>query len=310
LLNDAIGVMLFLLHRRRPKGGLSILCYHRMARGLPRESPFNAYNVEPEVFAHQLAELKQFSDVTVISASELARWIESTPPTEGAYLMLTFDDVWRHSLDAARQMATDRVPGSFYVPTGHIGSRFFAFSAFDTWCSRQPNVDSKLFTPVAFEDCRELRRLGMEIQPHGHSHRSLGNIPRSEMEADIRSSVEVIQGELKTDVFGFCYPFGSSYLGDFDTSVIEVLRRSGVRFALSTDAGCNSLSEIKARSHRLKRIPVNDYDRGLFFRAKVAGYCGVLPAVKAVVHTVRRTLGKSVARLRPARALDRDRLRS
>lgn len=290
LLNDTLGVFSFLLHGRRPKEGLTILCYHRLAKGLPDNSPFNAYNVDPDDFSRQLEDLGRMNEISLISARELAGWMDAGPPASGAYLMITFDDGWHHGLAAATQLATKGWRATFYVPTAHLGSKFFSFSAYDTWCSAQPGADPRCYTPLTVEDCVELRKLGMEVQPHGHSHRSLGNLPTTEMEAEVRDSVAFVRQRLGTEVLGYCYPFGSSDFQDFTDKVIGVLRSSGIRFALSTDAGCNRLTDLRENAHRLKRVPVNDYDRGLFFQAKASGYCGILPFLKKALHTSQRVM--------------------
>ena len=39
-----------------------------------------------------------------------------------------------------------------------------------------------------------------------------------------------------------------------------------------------------ALAYRLLRIPIHEHDRGLLFQAKAAGYCGILPIVKAAAY--------------------------
>ena len=118
------------------------------------------------------------------------------------------------------------------------------------------------------------------------------------MEEDVSKSLQFVREELATPAMAFCYPYGSPYLGGLSDAVVDHLRDSGVVLALSTDAGTNSLQRLRENALWLKRIPVNDYDRGLFFAAKAAGYCGILPQLKYVVHNMRSIVRRATHRLR------------
>jgi hypothetical protein len=141
----------------------------------------------------------------------------------------------------------------------------------------------------------------MDVQPHGHWHRLVGQLAQADMEEEISLSRKAIEDSLRCDVKAYAYAGGSSYLNHFNARVEEFLERTGFCFALSTDAGTNPPGGIKLNAFHLRRLPVHDHDEGLFFQAKIAGYSGPLPALKSVVHRLRthwgspspRTAGKA-----------------
>jgi len=283
-LNDVAAVIQYALHGFRPRQGLTILCYHRTAQGLPRRVPFNPYNVDLQVFLKQLETIAAMKAITIVSAGQVARWLEGEVPPHGSYLLLTFDDIWQNNLSAARALASRGMPAAFFVPTAHIGKEVFSFSAFDVWCKAQSGADPDWYTPIRAEDLPRLRSLKIEVQPHSHAHRSLGSMSSAEMEDDIRQSVAIVRQAVGEDPVAFAYPYGSTMLGDVPLAAATELKRQGIVFAVATDAGCNRLADLRRDAYRLRRIPVNPYDVGLFIRAKAAGFCGPLSLAKSMFH--------------------------
>ncbi len=290
LLSDFMAVLAFLANGKHPKEGLTILSYHRLARGIPRYPSHNPYNVEPDLFAEHVAALAELHEVKIVSLKKIAEWGRNGPfPAKGSYLLLTFDDGWRHWLDAAGLLADRGISAAFFVSTRYLGWNHLPFSGFDRWCQQRSDADPAWYTPLGLQDCRRLIALGMSVQSHGHSHRSLGQLSPAAMEEEVRLSLGVIRS-LGEEPFAFSYPYGSSFLGDVSDTLQRCLRHEGVMIALSTDAGSNSLPEAQRRLLRLRRIPINDYDTRLFFQAKASGYCGPLPALKWLLHSVKRGL--------------------
>ena len=288
-LNDVSAALAYLARGRRPRPGLTVLCYHRVAEAIPRFPPFNPYNVHPSTLARQVAALRTLPGVTLVTTRDVASWITNGPPDSGSYLLVTFDDCWEHSIPAARQLSDAKVPATFFIATGFIGAPVFEFSSFDRWYAAQPNADPRVYTPITEAGCQALLDLGMEVQPHGDRHLSLGTVSPTEMKDDIDRSIRFVQARLGRDVIAFCYPFGSRHSGDYTPEVIDVLRRSPAVMAFSTDAGINPLSDLESRRYSLRRIPVNSYDRGILYAAKASGYSGALPILKAILHRVSRS---------------------
>jgi peptidoglycan/xylan/chitin deacetylase (PgdA/CDA1 family) len=284
--NDALAVAALLMHGRRPKSGLTILCYHRIADGVPRYPPYDPYNVSPDTFASQLRTLAGLRRQRIISATQLARLIDdghvSRPPK--AAVLLTFDDGYQSFLPAARAMRLHGIPSVLFASTHYLGSRVFDFCSFDRWYSKVPGADAAVYTPLTFEDCLQLRPLGVEVQSHSHSHRPLGSLQDPiEVRREIEDSRRVIEA-LGNRSFAFAYPYGSRLLRDYTPDSERHLKDAGLTFAVSTDAGFNPWPSLPACAFMLKRIPINDTDRGIVFEAKASGYSGCLSALKFVAH--------------------------
>jgi peptidoglycan/xylan/chitin deacetylase (PgdA/CDA1 family) len=289
-LSAMAGVVVFLLRGRRPKPGLAILCYHRIAENLPAGSPHDPYNVSPKQFARQLDALQSLSSVRVVSVAEVAEWVKtgSTPP--GSYLLLTFDDGYQNTLAAARQLQSRGMGGIFFLSTGYMDRPTFECNLYDQWCQELPDANPLWYRPLTWDDCRSLTGMGMDLQPHGHWHRLVGQLERKDMEEEILLSKQAVESTLGCQVKAYAYAGGSGYLNHYNAQVEEFLSQAGFCFALSTDAGTNPPDWIKGNAFHLRRLPVHEHDGGLFFQAKIAGYSGPLPALKSVVHRIRTRL--------------------
>lgn len=283
-LDGVVAALIFLWNKRRPRPGLTVLCYHRTAAGVPKRAPFDPYNVEPGLFGEQIAAIKSVPALKLVSAADVTRWLETRIPDEGSYVLLTFDDVWAHTLNAAEMLAQKDCSAVFFVPTGYVESSVYSFSRFDSWCSSRPDANVEWYRPIDMEGCARLRRLGMEVQPHSHMHESLGHLAQVQMQRDVDRSLDFCRDRLGVDVVSFCYPFGNSKLGDVNDSVVDFLNRRGVRIAFTTDDGSNSLDRIKSDRLRLKRVIVRDQDRSLVIQAKASGYSGFFSVLRGWVH--------------------------
>lgn len=292
-LSALAGVVAFLLRGKRPKPGLAILCYHRIAENLPPGSPYDPYNVSPKQFARQLDALQSLSGVKATSMAEVAEWIKTGNAPKGSYLLVTFDDGYQNTLAAADQLHARGMRGLFFLSTGYIDRPTFECNPYDQWCQQLPGSNPWWYRPLSWDECRTMAGLDMDIQPHGHWHRLVGQLEPEDMEEEILLSKKAIEDALRCEVKSYAYAGGSSYLNHYNARVEEFLSRTGFCFALSTDAGTNPPEWIKNNAFHLRRLPVHEHDEGLFFQAKIAGYSGPLPALKSVVHRLRTRLGSS-----------------
>jgi peptidoglycan/xylan/chitin deacetylase (PgdA/CDA1 family) len=289
--NGLVAAAEYVFHGAKPRPGLMIFSYHRVAAGVPRWPPYDPFNVDPVIFRAQLEEITRLKRVSVVSIDDVAGWIERGDPPHGSYLLLTFDDGWQHLVDSAAEMDSRGIRAVAFVSTGHLGRECFEFSGFDRWYRSRPGADPRLFKPLDLLGCRELLRLGVDVQPHGHTHRSLGNLPEEEMRKDISTSIDVVRRRLKVAVVAFAYPYGTAGLCDATPRVEAALRASGVRFAVRSDPGLNRLPDLQREACRLRRISITDLDVGLVLRAKASGYVGMLPLVRSTFHGLRRASG-------------------
>ena len=277
-------VVEFLAHRKKPKPGLTILCYHRIAEGLPKDPPCDPFNVSPGAFEKQLAALRSIPGLKVVSAKTVIGLLKDSAACAGSYLLITFDDGYQNNLDAAKILYKQNYPAVVFVVTDYIGKPAFDFNTYDMWCQAIPDAKPAWYKPLSIAECQELLKLGVEVQLHGHTHRPLGSLRDDDLNEEIRNSKTMIDRLGAGGAIALAYPYGSSRAGHFNQEVEACLKANGIQFALSTDAGINRLSELKSQAYRLRRIPIHEHDRGLLFQAKAAGYCGILPLVKAAAY--------------------------
>ena len=280
-LTGMTAVVEFLVHGKKPKPGLTILCYHRMAKDLPPDAPCDPFNVSPGTFEQQLAALRSVRGLKVVSAKTVTGLLKDSIVSTGSYLLITFDDGYQNNLCAAKILHQVNYSAVIFVVTDYIGKPVFDFNTYDVWCQGLPDAQPGWYKPLSMAECQELLKLGMEVQLHGHSHRPLGSLHGDDLNEEIANSKAMIERLGAGDAIALAYPYGSSRAGHFNQQVEECLRAKGIQFAVSTDAGTNPLPQLKSQAYRLRRIPVHEHDQGLLFQAKAAGYCGILPLIKA-----------------------------
>lgn len=277
-------VVEFLAHGKKPKNGLTVLCYHRIAEGIPEDAPCDPFNVSPGAFEKQLAALRSIRGLKIVSAKTVTGLLTDSAVSSGSYLLITFDDGYQNNLDAAKLLHQHNYPAVIFVVTGYIGKPVFDFNTFDVWCRDLPDAKPIWYQPLSMAECQELLKLGIEIQLHGHSHRPLGSLHDDDLSEEIRNSKTTVENLGSGHAIALAYPYGSSRAGHFNQEVEACLKANGIQFALSTDAGINRLPELKSHAYRLRRIPIHEHDQGLLFQAKAAGYCGILPLMKAAAY--------------------------
>ena len=277
-ISDLIGAFHYLIKGFKPREGLTVLCYHSTADKLPRFSPYNPYNVTLETFAKQIKIIKKATLLKVVDTFFL-----TDKDFKGTYcLWITFDDGYMCNMRAAELLKENKLKATFFICTDYIDTEYFNFSRFDSWC--KDNIQKEWYLPMSLDNLRELSRMGFDIQSHGCSHRSLGHLSYEEINHELSSSKEFFERELSRKVIAMSYPFGSSYLGNVIHPTKEALLKNQYSIGCTTDAGYNTWENFKQDKLGLKRIPVNSWDRGITFQAKINGYSGLLHFLKFVLH--------------------------
>src|SRR4029077_6794150 len=123
------------------------------------------------------------------------------------FVTTSWDDDDRSGLKVAELLSRHRVRGTFYVPTGKLGS------------------DSRF----AAEDLRALSAAGFEIGAHTVSHAILTSLGSQDLTREIRDCKRLLEQILGTEVSMFCYPKGR-----FNAEVVEAVRLAGYRGARGT----------------------------------------------------------------------------
>jgi len=131
--------------------------------------------------------------------------MQAMPPR--VVVTTSWDDEDRSGLRLAGLLQSCRLPGTFYVPTGRLGS-------------------ASCLTP---EDLRRLNADGFEIGAHTVSHAILPTLGPRELAAEVGECKEQLQQILGREVPMFCYPKGR-----FSSRVTSAVRRAGYRGARTT----------------------------------------------------------------------------
>jgi len=129
------------------------------------------------------------------------------PASPPVFVTTSWDDDDRSGLRVAELLSSNRLPGTFYVPTARIGG------------------DSVF----AADDLRALSEAGFEIGAHTVSHPILTELRPSDLAHEVGDCKKVLQQILRAEITMFCYPKGR-----FSTAVVQELKRAGYRGARST----------------------------------------------------------------------------
>jgi peptidoglycan/xylan/chitin deacetylase (PgdA/CDA1 family) len=62
-----------------------------------------------------------------------------------------------------------------------------------------------------YNDLLEVMALGHRVLPHGHTHKILGTMTKSELRVEFKEMVDIHTKHFQTDVNELCVPFGSKY---------------------------------------------------------------------------------------------------
>jgi peptidoglycan/xylan/chitin deacetylase (PgdA/CDA1 family) len=111
-------------------------------------------------------------------------------------------------------------------------------------------VDAHLMT---WEHVRALRRGGMDVQSHTHTHRVLHTLPRDALVTDLVTAREILEDVLGHPVRAVAYPVGKAAVYAEDTR--RAVRDAGYEIGFSNRNGVNPLHAVDAFD--LKRIPID-----------------------------------------------------
>ncbi len=99
---------------------------------------------------------------------------------------------------------------------------------------RIPKIPPQEFSPINWEQARELEANGISIGSHTVTHPILTNVFESQLKFEINHSRARIHKMIGTEPDSFCYPNGS-----YNTKVKEAVARAGYRCAVNTKHGFN-----------------------------------------------------------------------
>jgi peptidoglycan/xylan/chitin deacetylase (PgdA/CDA1 family) len=145
-------------------------------------------------------------------------------------VVITFDDAYANTLQAAEFLNRFNLPASWFVVSS-------AMSGQSTWTD--PGAPS--LATLRPHQLRALAVTGMEIGAHSRTHRRLAQIERAELDSETIYCKKEIEDALGEQITSFSYPYGS-----YNPAVIESVRQAGFKQACTTINGT-----VSARAERL-----------------------------------------------------------
>jgi len=165
----------------------------------------------------------------------------------GGTLSITFDDGYLDNIEiAAPILRRLRLPATFFVTTGFIGSQFTP--PWDQNLPQQPGW-------MSWDDVRALHSEGFEIGSHTDSHLDMGKADAETVWADLARSQEKLRAALGPSSGQlFAYPFGGPE--HISRRSRELVREAGFTCCLSCHGGINA---VTPDPFDLNRIAVDEW---------------------------------------------------
>jgi peptidoglycan/xylan/chitin deacetylase (PgdA/CDA1 family) len=132
--------------------------------------------------------------------------------TRQAQIGITFDDGCKSDMGNAEKLVKYGWSATFFVSTANIGSPGY--------------LDA--------DDLRELRRMGMVVGSHSHSHVRLTTLPLDEAQHNVQQSKTILAGILGSEVDRFAFPGGA-----YSPPVLRLIRDARFRYGFGTAWGVN-----------------------------------------------------------------------
>jgi peptidoglycan/xylan/chitin deacetylase (PgdA/CDA1 family) len=195
------------------------------------------------------------------------------------HVVVTFDDGYHSVLENAFPILSERgVPGTFFVPTRHIGNK-------PGWITdeRHRDASERLLTA---EELRYMRSHGALIGSHGVTHRPLTKISPGEIAAELSESRKTLSEMLGTDVTLFALPYGAGNADVYRAAVSAGYARVFLNVPVQHGDA----------SHVVGRIEVSPTDWPLEFRLKIRGAYQWLPLAMSAKRKVVSLLKRRSAR--------------
>lgn len=225
---------------------VAVLGFHKIGEPPPPPGGWDSWFYIPEtIFVEQLTYLAT-NGWQVIELAAFLRGLDAPDTLPERAALLTFDDGYRSLLDVALpRLIQFSYPAVVFVPTQYIGG----VNGFDA--DEEPEE-----AICGWEELRELERVGISVQSHGVSHRTLSHLTSAEQEHELVLSKAILEQGLNKAVEVFAYPYGDGGLGrDWRTkrkALRAALERAGYRAACLYGGGLQQLPA--ADRFRLARV--------------------------------------------------------
>ncbi len=212
-----------------PKDKVVILMYHSIGRN-------NVFStVSPENFERQMNFLKK-GNYNVMGFSKLAALLEQKKEIPNKTVVLTFDDGYSDNfIFAWPVLKRCNFPATIFLTTGLMGGVKIKKTGEQMRMLDWLQID-KMFKSGL-----------IDFQPHTISHPRLTEITPEEATGEILNSQKAVDEQLANQPRFFAYPYG-----DYNQTIIDILKNSGFRAAVTVKKGIvrnnSPLLELRRKS--------------------------------------------------------------
>lgn len=228
-----------------------VLGYHRISDELHPGATSLARFDEHLALIESVATVLPLEELLVRTAAGRSR------PDE---LAITFDDGYRDQEVAARKALARGLPATIFIPTAFpdSGRSFFwegrsAEQAEEIKAGlRRGKLPPDGLAPseiMSWSEIRSAANDGIDIQSHSHDHRILSSLTSEQLEADLATSVSLLQEKAIATPRVLAYPNGD--WPDFSLLVDRAAEKAGLRWGLTAVFGTLRGADLPWRARRL-----------------------------------------------------------
>jgi peptidoglycan/xylan/chitin deacetylase (PgdA/CDA1 family) len=181
--------------------------------------------VAPSNFDAQMNLVEQHG-FHAITMAQLVGHLRDGKPLPSRPIVISFDDGWAEQYTVAFQiLKKHHLIGSFFVYT-----RPLDHAQYMSWTQLQ-----------------EMSVAGMDIEAHTLTHPHLRELAPDEAMREISESKKALEARLGKPVVAFSYPFG-----EYNASIVDMLKRAGFASAVTLAAGFNQRADELFTLHRIR----------------------------------------------------------
>jgi len=211
-----------LTHRLTGRAHTTVLLYHRVSDDL-----LDSITVGVEQFVRHLELLKRSYDIL-----DLQEFLDTrSKPRRRPAVVLTFDDGYEDNHVAAVILRRERIPATFFLSTGIVGS--------DRAFPHDVEKLGRRVPALSWQQVRQMAGWGFRFGIHTAGHVNVGRAPLDQAEAEVRTAMADLRAQLGPAASDrwFAYPHGKQ--SDITEQVRERLADWGVECCLSAYGGTN-----------------------------------------------------------------------
>jgi len=221
------------------KSGVPVLGYHSVGH------VDSHINIRPDIFTVHMEVLREYG-YRGVSLKTLIDLVEAGERLPDDIVVLTFDDGLRNFREHAWPVLSKcGFSATNFVATDFVGGKAEWYAS----CRLDP------LPVMGWDELRDLRRAGADIQSHGCSHRRLKELSSDELRREAALSRSLLEKQLGETVDLYCYPFG-----DVSRHCARAVKEAGYRAAVTVKHGLYGKGQdlFRIRRQILDYITISD----------------------------------------------------